>query len=90
MKNVLLSVIGIVVIGGLSACSALPGFLGGTTNQINALLATATAGKYTVVFSKDGSVVYTESWECTKADGKLTGCHKIPVVPSAPGVHTIQ
>ena len=76
MKSVMLSVIGFVMVAGLTACSALPGFLGGAKNQIDAVLATATAGKYEVVFTKDGQVLYSEKWECTQAEGKLTGCHK--------------
>jgi hypothetical protein len=85
MKNVLLSIIGIVMIGGLSACSSLPGFLGGTSNQINAVLAAAAAGKYEVLFTKNGMLLYSEAWECTQAEGKLTGCHKVEgAAPSSP------
>ena len=77
MKSVMLSIVACGMVIGLSACSSLPGFLGGTSNQINAVLAAAAAGKYEVLFTKNGTLLYSEAWECTQAEGKLTGCHKV-------------
>lgn len=81
MKSLLFGFFGLIMVVVLSACSSLPGFLGGSKNQIDAVLATATAGVYEVVFTKDGKVLYGEKWECTQAEGKLTGCHKITASP---------
>ena len=84
MKSVMLGVVACVMVVGMTACSSLPGFLGGSKNQIEAILATAAAGMYEVVFTKDNKVIYTEKWNCTQADGKLTGCHKVAASPVVP------
>lgn len=69
-----MALIGTATIFGatLYGCSSL--FSG--KNQIETILAAQTAGVYTVVISKDGSTLYTETWECTTDGQKLTGCHK--------------
>lgn len=72
MKYVLLS----VLVLSVSACSALPSFLGGSSNQLESIVAVTVAGTYTVTVSKDGNTLVTETWVCTQDAGKLTGCHK--------------
>ena len=72
-----IAMITIMLTGCESLKAALP-FLGSSTNQIEAVLAAQAAGVYTVEFRKDGNILVSETWECTKdvTTGKLTGCHK--------------
>jgi len=72
MKYLLLSVLALSV----TACSSLPTFLGGTSNQLESIVAVTVAGTYIVTVTKDGQTLVMETWECTQANGKLTGCHK--------------
>lgn len=60
----------------LSGCSSLPSFLGGPSKDIQAFLTAQAAGVYAVTITKDGKPLLAESWECTQANGQLTGCHK--------------
>jgi len=62
----------------ITGCSSLPAFLGGHTKNIEAFFTAQAAGLYKVSITKDGKVLFDESWECTKSeDGStLTGCHK--------------
>ena len=74
MKHlVLLSVISIAVT--ISGCAALPSFLGGSSKDIQAFLTAQAAGVYTVNITRNGSVLLSETWECTQSQGQLTGCH---------------
>lgn len=84
MKHIMVAVV--MVMGmSLVGCSALKesvgafgGLFGIGQNKIEAALAAEVAGTYTVQITKDGAVLLSESWECTKhpESGKLTGCHK--------------
>lgn len=84
MKHVMVAVV--MVMGmSLVGCAALKesvgsfgGLFGIGQNKIEAMLAAEVAGTYTVQITKDGAVLLSESWECTKhpESGKLTGCHK--------------
>ena len=84
MKALSLCVILIGVVS-LTGCESVKGVLGplgsvfgGASNKIEALLAAEVAGQYVVEIRKDGNVLLSEAWECTKdaESGKLTGCHK--------------
>jgi len=60
-----------------AGCESFKGLFGGDTNQIEAVLAAQVAGEYVVEFKKDGAVLHTEKWICTRGeDGKLSGCHR--------------
>jgi hypothetical protein len=58
----------------LAGCESLP-FLS-AKDQLESLVTVYAAGTYTVNVSKDGKALYTETWTCTAADGKMTGCHR--------------
>lgn len=77
MKLVMLSVMGFVMVVGLTACNSLP-FLSGKA-QLETLVGVTVAGVYQVSITKDGKALYSEMWECTKdaTTQKLTGCHKV-------------
>lgn len=71
----------------LAGCSSLPPWLGGVKNLIETQVGANVSGIYKINVEKDGKVLYTETWECTKdAAGKLTGCHKQSATPAAPAV----
>lgn len=75
MKALSLAVIAAVSLS-LSACSAVQSLLK-DPKQIETVLAAEAAGEYKVEFSKDGQILHTETWDCTKGeDGKLSGCHR--------------
>ncbi len=60
----------------LTGCETVKGLFGSNPN-IEAVLAAQVAGVYVVEFKKDGVVLHTETWNCTRGDdGKLSGCHK--------------
>ncbi len=84
MKNVVIAM-ALIASTTFVGCSALKesvgafgGLFGIGQNKIEAALAAEVAGTYTVQITKDGAVLLSESWECTKhpESGKLTGCHK--------------
>jgi starvation-inducible outer membrane lipoprotein len=72
MKYLLLSVLAL----SLTACNSLPTFLGGTSTELENLIAVTAAGTYIVTVTKDGKTLTVQTYECTQANGKLTGCHK--------------
>jgi len=84
MKHMMVAMV--MVMGmSLVGCAALKesvgsfgGLFGIGQNKIETALAAEVAGTYTVQITKDGAVLLSESWECTKSEetGKLTGCHK--------------
>jgi hypothetical protein len=74
MKQFMWFVGAVIVLASMTACSSLP-FLD-TQNQLESIVAVNVAGTYTVVVSKDGKMIITETWICTQDAGKLTGCHK--------------
>jgi hypothetical protein len=64
----------------LTGCESVP-FIN-AKDQIESLVTVYAAGAYKVSFEKDGKVIYTETWDCTATDGKMTGCHKrLPTAP---------
>lgn len=75
---VLCGIFAIVAMTGCESVKSLGPIFGGASNKIEALLAAEVAGQYVVEIRKDGDVVLSEAWECTKdaESGKLTGCHK--------------
>lgn len=78
VKPVLL-VLAMLVAGTLTACSALPSFLGGSIeNQITTLVNAYADGTYVVSISKDGKVLYAETVTCVaKGAGQLPVCHLV-------------
>jgi hypothetical protein len=67
----------LIAVVALSGCETVKGLFGGNS-QIEAVLAAQVAGEYTVEFKKDGMMLHSERWNCTRGDdGKLSGCHKI-------------
>lgn len=83
MKRLMTSLCMVAVLGGLVGCESLP-FLS-AKNQLETVVGVAVSGTYSVSVSRNGQVVYTETWDCTKdpTSGKLTGCHKLAAVPSS-------
>jgi len=85
MKQYAIVLCGIFAIVAVTGCESVKGtfgslgsVFGGASNKIEALLAAEAAGTYVVEIRKDGDVLLSEAWECTKSPetGKLTGCHK--------------
>jgi Na+-translocating ferredoxin:NAD+ oxidoreductase RnfA subunit len=75
--KVVMTVIVAVLIAGSVACSSLSSLpFMGVKNQLESIVAVTVAGTYTVKVIKDGQMFVEETWECTQAEGKLTGCHK--------------
>ena len=74
----LLIMLVVVVMAGCSALGSLGNIFGSQSNKVEAFLAAQVAGQYVVEIRKDGDILLSESWECTKdaESGKLTGCHK--------------
>lgn len=61
----------------MAGCETFKGWFGGDTSKIEAVLAAQVAGEYVVEFKKDGAVLHSEKWVCTRGDdGKLSGCHR--------------
>lgn len=80
------TLIGIAIIAlSLSGCETAKGLLGPlgpmlgiVQNKIETSIAAEAAGEYVAEIRKDGKVLVSESWTCTRdsESGKLTGCHK--------------
>jgi len=86
MKKSMIALVGVMMIGGLSACSGLPASLGGVSNQLESIIAVTVAGTYTVMVIKEDQTIFVETWECTQNAGKLTGCHKIDAKSADPAI----
>lgn len=61
----------------LTACDTLGPLVGQYKNKLESIIGVAVAGHYTVLITKDGKTLVTETWNCTTDGTKLTGCHKV-------------
>lgn len=74
----------------LAGCSALPTWLGGVKDTIEAVAQVKVPGRYTASVTKEGQAqpIFSITFDCTVEAGKtLPECRKVgttPVAPNAP------
>lgn len=72
----------------LAGCSALPSFLGGSKNTIEALIDAHSVGTYKATITKNDVVILQKTYTCVPTEATLPKCEEVKIVsvPETPSV----